>query len=83
MGCCGGKRQQLADREMGVRQEEPPPAPVAVRTVTFEYTGRTGVTVLGPLTQTRYRFGGPGATVAADSRDAPFLHGVPNLRVKR
>jgi hypothetical protein len=51
--------------------------------VVFEYVGRTGLTVLGPITGHRYRFAGPGAKVPVDSRDAASLAAVPNLERAR
>jgi hypothetical protein len=38
------------------------------------------LTAVGPITGRRYRFNGPGARVAVDSRDAPSMRAVPNLR---
>lgn len=48
--------------------------------VCFEYIGKTGLTVLGPVSGERYRFDGPGARVVVDPRDRPSLTIVPNLR---
>ena len=47
----------------------------------FEYVGATALTVIGPITNKRYRFVGRGARVAVDGRDAPSLGAVPNLRL--
>lgn len=49
-------------------------------TVNFRYTGRTGLTVVGPVTGMQYRFGGPGATLPVDARDQHSVAAVPNLR---
>ena len=49
-------------------------------TIEFEYVGPTGTTVLGPITGRRYRFNHRGDRVAVDTRDAPSLVAVPNLR---
>jgi hypothetical protein len=58
------------------------PPPPTVRY--FEYTGKTGLTAIGSATGKHYRFASTGAQVAVDSRDAPSMAGVPNLRrVKR
>ena len=54
-----------------------PPAPTFQY---FEYTGRTALTAIGVATGLRYRFASPGARVAVDSRDAPSMMAVPNLR---
>jgi hypothetical protein len=66
-------------------------APVASGTVPagrpfvvgFEYTGRTGLTVVGPVSGQRYRFDRPGARVEVDGRDRRGLAGVPHLREHR
>lgn len=47
--------------------------------VLFQYTGLSGMTVLGPITGQRYRFTAPGAIVAVDPRDAPSIAGIPRL----
>jgi len=61
-----------------------PAAPAApAESVTFEYTGRTGLTAIGTATGRRYRFGGPGMAVAVDLRDAGSLSAVPHLRRRR
>lgn len=46
----------------------------------FEYVGKTGLTVVGPVTGRRYRFASPGVLLAVDERDSPSMAGVPNLR---
>jgi hypothetical protein len=46
----------------------------------FQYLGASGLTVQGPVTKRLYRFVGPGAIVSVDSRDAPSLARVPQLR---
>jgi hypothetical protein len=48
----------------------------------FEYVGPTALTVFGPASGRRYRFGGPGATLAVDPRDHAALHTVPQLRAR-
>lgn len=74
MACCGDKRAQfnLARQELDpVEQADP---------IYFQYTGSTGLTVIGRETRSRYRFDSPGAVVAVDIRDQPALAFVPNLR---
>ncbi len=46
----------------------------------FQYVGRNGLSVLGPITGIRYRFDGQGAVVSVDPRDARSVAAVPNLR---
>ncbi len=49
-------------------------------TVTFEYTGKTSLTVTGPMTRATYRFDGPGARAAVDARDSAALATIRALR---
>jgi hypothetical protein len=82
MPCCGQKRQQLR----GTNAPRPVPGqpagpgqPAQPATFYFEYVGRTGLTVIGPITGRRYRFDRTGARVTVDGRDAPSLAAVPQL----
>jgi hypothetical protein len=76
--CCGKGREQL--------QRTSPPAQElrassgSVLAVLFEYVGNTALTVVGPVTGRRYRFGRPGDRVLVDLRDRPSLVVFPNLR---
>jgi hypothetical protein len=81
MACCGGKRAQAAGASHGP-QARPPLRSQAPRYSTsfFQYIGKTALTVVGPVSGNRYRFDGPGATVAVDQRDRPSLLAVPGLR---
>jgi hypothetical protein len=89
MSCCGQNRQRI--RELDSSQPMPGLSPADNRTprapslslVYFEYVGRTGLTVTGPITGKRYRFPKPGDKVAVDSNDAPSLAVVPNLQQTR
>ncbi len=47
--------------------------------ILFQYVGRTGMTVIGPITGRRYRFERGGTPVEVDARDSPGLFAVPNL----
>lgn len=53
----------------------PAPEPVI-----FEYIGATALTVHGPFSGLRYRFGSPGASVSVDGRDAASLSAIRSLR---
>ncbi len=46
----------------------------------FEYTGKTALSVTGKITRTQYRFNTPGSRQNIDARDAPGLMSVPVLR---
>jgi hypothetical protein len=48
--------------------------------VFFQYVGRTGLTVVGPVTGRRYRFDRPGARLEVDLKDRSSLAAVPHLR---
>jgi hypothetical protein len=85
MGCCGDKRRKFYENPTNQEINEPAMNREGMRlapkmTVFFEYTGRTGLTVKGPITGQIYRFNQPGATVAVDGRDGPSIEAVPNLR---
>ncbi len=89
MPCCGKKRAQARQKiqtrrtpeptETTVSQPRPKPQPMAY----FQYLGKTGVTVIGPRTRNRYRFGHTGAVVAVDWRDGRALTTVSVLRQVR
>ena len=48
--------------------------------ILFEYVGKTGLTVVGPITGRRYRFEARGSRLAVDSGDQPSLAVLPQLR---
>lgn len=83
MSCCGKMRQQLTGAVSPTRTE--PKVVGQGRSdvqfaIAFEYTGQTGLSVLGAVSGRRYRFDGPGARVVVDPRDRPSLVKVPKLR---
>ena len=86
MSCCGKKRRRFHKRVPNRQALEatentfPRPRPAAQTGVYFEYVGKTALTVLGPISRKRYRFGRPGARLEVDGRDAPALIAVPKLR---
>ena len=71
MSCCGRSRVQFTSPAINI-----PP----VGTVAFEYTGRSRLTVIGPVTRTRYDFGANGARMNVDRRDSNSLATIPTLR---
>jgi hypothetical protein len=72
MSCCGKSRVQFkAAPAIDIQQ---------VGTVAFEYTGRSRLTVIGPVTRARYDFVGHGARVLVDRRDSNSIATVPALR---
>lgn len=88
MGCCGQTRQPIRGAIRIDPAARPRRSPATERAeparrrpaVYFEYTGRTGLTVFGPISGKRYRFNGNGAVVAVDPRDEPSVRAVPKLR---
>jgi len=46
----------------------------------FEYTGKTALTIIGNVTGTKYRFTSPGNTQNIDHLDTPGMMSVPVLR---
>lgn len=89
MGCCNQKRahwnRSVAPPRSTMTASAETAAPIVrelalTRTIAFEYVGETAMSVLGPITRTRYRFRGTGARVPIDHRDAPYVSAVPNLR---
>lgn len=82
MGCCGKNRLVLpVESNNGSSHVTFTPPPVSFEH--FEYVGKTGLTAIGLVTGRRYRFATPGARIEVDSRDAPSMAGVPNLRRTR
>jgi hypothetical protein len=87
MSCCGKSRVQFTGAP-----SKPWPLQASTRnltaqipvqhvgTVTFEYTGKTRLTVIGPVTRLRYDFVGHGARMQVDHRDSPALACVAGLR---
>ena len=90
MGCCGKGRVRLTTSNRAMNEQSVRgaslPSRVRPRVDTFnaavflEYVGATGLTVRGPISGKTYRFVRPGASVAVDGLDAPYLLAVPNLR---
>ena len=90
MPCCGQRRSALIRRITPIRQYSSVPATnlrpgqpqIRLRpsVVAFQYTGTTTLTAVGPLSQRRYHFAGPGAVVEVDPRDRASLASVSNLQ---
>jgi hypothetical protein len=83
MSCCGKSRERMTTKTSpAVRNSLPSgsSAPSPPGAVAFEYTGRTRLTIVGPVTHTRYEFAGFGARVQVDPRDSPSVATVPALR---
>lgn len=78
--CCGtGRPRNSGHYRTGPLRNPVAPAMHSNRPV-FEYVGRTGLTVTGPVSGARYRFDRPGERVAVDARDRAALSNIPVLR---
>jgi hypothetical protein len=83
MPCCGNQRANAgtaAAPRVERRSRPVPAAPAARPPVTFEYTGKTALAIIGPITRVTYRFPAPGVRVPVDARDAGAVSAVPNVR---
>jgi hypothetical protein len=78
MSCCGKSRAQFSARTQLRASAVVSVQPVG--TVVFEYTGRSRLTVIGPVTRTRYDFVGHGARLNVDRRDSNSIAMVPALQ---
>jgi len=77
--CCG----KMSTRLQTNNQLATPGVPMRVSPqggTTFEYVGRTGATVVGPVSGVTYRFSGAGSRRRVDPRDRPGLARVPVLK---
>ena len=75
MSCCGKSRAEAKPSNGMLPVSKP-----LYGTVVFEYTGRTGLTVIGPVTRTTYHFDGPGSRNSVDGRDSISLVTLRTLR---
>lgn len=86
MACCGKQRQQFNGTAQTYQGRKGIASDFSNREqkrssyAYFQYLGKTGLTVIGPVSGKRYRFDGHGATVAVDLGDRRSLAAVPNLR---
>jgi hypothetical protein len=79
--CCGRGKTRLQVNT----PDRSAPRPELARTnpqaaPTFEYIGRTGLTVFGPISGVPYRFDGPGSRIRVDPRDRPAMTAIPVLK---
>lgn len=78
MACCGQRRAMVSSNG---RLADAGPARRAVsREAVYQYTGSTGMTVLGSASGKIYRFDRPGTRVQIDPRDVAAMAGLPDLR---
>ena len=82
MSCCGKSREQMKTSRPPSKAPMPMPRMTVSPSgsVAFEYTGKSRLTVIGPVTHTRYEFIGFGCRLHVDPRDCPSVATVPSLR---
>jgi len=95
MSCCGKSRTQLfiatgttakstpaavQRQSVMARASAAAPAGPPAATTTFQYTGKTRLTVIGPVSRRRYDFDRSGVRISVDARDANSLATVPTLK---
>lgn len=91
--CCGKGRQQVTatgpmpsgngrvhSGSMATRLVAPPIARSSTAILSYQYVGRTGLTVVSPATGRQYRFDRPGSVVQVDARDRQWIERVPNVK---
>ena len=83
--CCGKQRQQMqAPAPVNSGKERRGSnnyiKPKRYSHAYFQYLGKTGIIVQGPVSGMRYRFERYGIVTAVDPRDRRSLATVPNLR---
>lgn len=92
--CCGKSRMGISqtrtpfpatrDRQAAAipapRQAAAMPAPRQRSAVAyFQYSGKTAMTVIGPVSGLQYRFAYPGSRLPVDIRDRAAVAAVPGL----
>jgi len=83
--CCGKNRTAVSQTRVSTPAGRPAQAARALsirprsNAVYFEYTGKTAMTVMGPVTGATYRFTAPGSRVTVDFRDWKHVAAVPGL----
>ncbi len=81
---CGKKRTEYSQQSQsnGVNNNMRMPVQTTAYS-SFEYVGKTALSVTGKATGTQYRFNAPGNRQNIDTRDAPGLMSIPVLRKLR
>lgn len=89
MSCCGKKRAEATRDSQARRKAESAPAagpvsrPASNSVPSFQYLGKTRVTVIGPRSGKHYHFDRPGAILTVDAVDSRALTAVTILRKVR
>ncbi|NII28185.1 hypothetical protein HB364_24090 [Pseudoflavitalea sp. X16] len=78
---CGNKRTEYAQQATPGTPRQALKLPVQTYNyASFEYTGKTALTVTGNVTGRQYRFQATGARQDIDYRDIAGIVGIPVLR---
>ena len=87
MSCCGKSRvqpfivpQARPTRLVPLARQASALTPKSTGAVTFQYVGKTRLTVIGPISRQRYDFDRSGVRVSVDPRDGVALATVPTLK---
>jgi len=75
--CCGMNRKPVVSATRPVL----PAVKAGAGDVLLEYIGHTALTMIGPVTGTRYRFEKPGARLSVNARDGQAMVAVPVVRL--
>ncbi len=78
--CCGNNRARMGRGLPGPQAPRGISGLARPTGLTFEYIGRTGLVVAGPVTGRQYRFDRPGARLEVDPRDSASVAAIPALR---
>lgn len=82
--CCGKKRKQVRKSSKRKRVSRPKEKTISHTesnsTIYFQYLGKTGLTVIGPRTGTKYHFNRPWAIVVINQNDQQALSQISLLR---
>ena len=76
---CGKKRMAYSQHSGNVNTKRDAPVQTSAY-ASFEYTGKTALTIIGNVTGTRYRFNYPGNKQNIDHRDIPGIVTIPVLK---
>ena len=79
---CGKRRTEYSQQTHAgnVNTQKRPPDPTPASYASFEYIGKTALTIVGNVSGNRYRFSYPGKRQNIDSRDMPGIMAIPVLK---